>query len=149
MKYLWIAFIMLSACANRATDKNENHAKLLNEFTTSEGLSLLDAYQRTITGGKENSNGMHLTTAYTVVFLKDENIKIERVFLFGEQKEFEFFHHEGKSYVVVQTYPEAEDQVIGEMIQTDNVFDVFYNEAGIRKVLAVPKFFIKEPIQGN
>lgn len=150
MKYLIIVMLLLSACANRGVDSEQKkEAKPQVSVTSTSSFQLLDAYQKTSTGGMERADGKHTSTSYSMVFLKSEDVLVDKVYLYGEKRDFEAFDHEGKFYIVIQVFPEAKDNVKGEMIQSANAADVYYTENGSSKVLGVPKFIVKEATIGN
>lgn len=150
MKYLWLSLLILASCANRGVDDNAGeNAKPRTGSSTSENLTLVEAYQKTTTGGKEREDGKHTSTAYSIVLLKGKDVIIEGVYLFGEGKDFEAVDYEGKHYIIIQVYPEAKDQVRGDMIQTADAASIFYKENNVKKYLGIPKFQVKEAVIGN
>jgi hypothetical protein len=150
MKYFWIAILFFSACAIRSIDEGQTtDAKPQMNSSTSKNLSLLEAYQKTSTGGKEREDGKHTSTSYSIVLFKEAQVSIEAVYLFGEEKSFETVDYEGKFFIIIQVFPEAKEQVRGEMIQSANAADIYYLENGVKKVLGVPKFFLKDAVIGN
>lgn len=149
MRYLLIALILLSSCADRTIDQQAKNGIEQMSSSNADGLRLLDAYQKTTTGGMERIDGKHTSTSYTMVLIKGEQVRIDEVYLYGEKKDFEAIDYEGKFYIIVQVYPEAKEQLKGDLIQTSNAADIFYVEKGVNQILTVPKFFVKEAVIGN
>jgi hypothetical protein len=150
MKHLWFLLAIFASCSNRGVDnQTSDKAKPQINLITSIHITLLDAYQKTTTGGKERADGKHTSTSYTMVLLKGAQVSLEKVYLFGEKRDFETVDYEGKFYLIIQVFPEEKDQVRGERIQTVNAADIFYMENGVLKNLGVPKFFTKDAVIGN
>lgn len=146
MKYLWMLIVLLSACANRSVDQKETKS---TSYTVNKGIELLETYQRTVTGGMEREDGKHTSVTYTMVFLKSDEVQIETVYLYGEKRTFESFVYEGKFYVTIKVYPNAEEKLEGEMIQSSAAADVYYLENEQQKLLQIDEFPVKEAIQGR
>ncbi len=145
MKYLMLVLIILSACANKGIDSK----KATVSAQQAEGLSLIDAYQKTVTGGKEKDDGTHTSTNYSMVLAKADGAEVNMVYLYGEQMDFESFNYEGKFYIIVKFFPEVHKTEMGEMITTRSAADVFYDFKGDAKVLKVESFRINDATQAK
>lgn len=149
MKYLMIALLLLCSCANKTISSSSSKTGNEKVSANKSGLALIDAYQQTVTGGKEKDDGTHTSTTYSMVVKKDKGTELQNVYLFGERKDYEAFEYEGKFYIIVKVFPEFPEQEKGQMISTDAAADVYFNKGGETRVLSVPSFRIKESTQGK